>query len=296
MKPPAILEHALRQASLSGGIASIRNLSGGCIHQVLEITLDDGQRVVAKTNNREAKRLFEEEAHGLRALDASKTVLTPQPLTVAADDSSAILLLSFVEPGAAASSAWRRLGADLAALHAADAGARYGFDIDNHIGSTLQPNFWHDDWVEFNAVNRLGFQLDTAMRNHLMTGDEAAMIQSVIERLDQFLPRHPKPALLHGDLWSGNALATSGDRIALIDPACSVGDGWADIAMMKLFGGFPAECFDSYRGAVSGDDQVEDRIVVYQLYHVMNHINIFGRGYVSQAMALAKSLGAWKRA
>ena len=291
MKPPAVVEHALRQASLSSGIASIRNLSGGCIHQVLEITLDGGRRVVAKINSLDAKKLFEEEAHGLRALAATKTVLTPHPLVVAADDSSAILLLSFVEPGAAAPSTWRRLGADLAALHAADAGDRYGFDIDNHIGSTKQPNSWHDDWVQFNAVNRLGFQLDAAMRNDLMTAREASMIQRVIERLDQFIPRHPKPALLHGDLWSGNALPTSDDRISLIDPACSVGDGWADIAMMKLFGGFPSECLGAYRAAVNDHDRIDDRITVYQLYHVLNHVNIFGRGYVSQAMMLARSLG-----
>src|SRR5215470_16842831 len=116
MKQLAIVVHALRQASLSTNVASVRNLSGGCIHQVLEVTLADGLRIVAKINDRDAKNLFEEEAHSLRALAATRTLRTPEPILVTADDSSAILLMQFIEPGAASTCAWRRLGADLADL------------------------------------------------------------------------------------------------------------------------------------------------------------------------------------
>jgi len=108
------------------------------------------------------------------------------------------------------------------------------------------------------------------------------------------IPDRPKPAWLHGDLWSGNALPTTdadgSSRIAVIDPAAYIGDGWADIAMMRLFGGFPAACFHAYEQCVDDDDRIEKRIAVYQLYHVLNHLNLFGRGYAGQALAIADRL------
>src|SRR5690606_7037940 len=113
--------------------------------------------------------------------------------------------------------------------------------------------------------------------------DEAALIQRVIDQLESLIPRKPKPALLHGDLWSGNALPaqdhTGRKRIALIDPAPSIGDGWADIAMMELFGGFPRACCDAYAARNPDQANIRTRIGVYQLYHILNHINIFGRSY-----------------
>lgn len=285
-------EHALREAELTASIVRTRDLSGGCIHQVLSLTLSDGSRIVAKVNRADRLSLFQEEAHGLKALAATSTVLTPHPIIACAHAGTAVLLMTEIETASrsASSAAWRRFGEELAALHIAPAGERYGFEIDNHIGSTLQPNRWCDDWVDFNAVNRLGFQLDLAVQNDLFEPSEARAVQSVIDRLDQFIPRRPKPALLHGDLWSGNALPAAGDRIAMIDPACSIGDGWADIAMMRLFGGFPPICFEAYGHARDDRDQIEERIAVYQLYHVLNHVNIFGRGYAGQALSLAQRL------
>jgi fructosamine-3-kinase len=121
-------------------------------------------------------------------------------------------------------------------------------------------------------------------------------VERVIGRLETLIPQRPKPALLHGDLWSGNALTAvdeaGAQRIAVIDPACSYGDGWADIAMMKLFGGFPSHCLDAYAAEADDRDGLEARLAVYQLYHVLNHVNLFGRSYAGQAMALVAALGA----
>lgn len=282
---------ALKTAGRTQTIIGMRDLSGGCIHRVVALTLDDNSRLVAKINRADQINVFEEEAHGLTALAATQTVLVPQPIITHAHGDTAILLMTAIETtGRGTTEAWRRFGNDLAALHNAPAGGRYGFDIDNHIGSTLQPNSWRDDWVEFKAVNRLGFQLDLAAQNDLLDAAEIRVIQRVIDGLDKLLPRRPKPALLHGDLWSGNALPAANDRIAVIDPACSIGDGWADVAMMQLFGGFPSSCFDSYMANQSDRENVETRIPVYQLYHVLNHVNIFGRGYAGQAMSLAQRL------
>jgi fructosamine-3-kinase len=198
--------------------------------------------------------------------------------------------------GGVGGGAARRRGAELAALHACTdpRGRGYGFDGENHIGTTPQPNSWCADWVEFNAVHRLGHQLRLARDGGSLLAGEAQSFERVIDRLDSLLPRHPRPGLLHGDLWSGNALPTSGGaaggRVALIDPACSFGDGWADIAMMRLFGGFPPACFEAYAAANPDRDGLEERLAVYQLYHLLNHVNIFGRGYAAQALALAARL------
>jgi protein-ribulosamine 3-kinase len=299
---------AVRQALTETGrptaISAIRDLSGGCIHRVIEVTLEGGEKLVAKLNSASNQQLFVEEAHGLRTLAATRrgpvsgpgTVMTPQPLATLVHKNTAVLLMTAIQSPRSSvdQSTWARFGAELAALHQSSAGDRYGFEIDNHIGSTFQPNSWSDDWVDFNAVNRLGFQLETARSQGLLDARDSDRVQSVIDRLDEFIPRRPKPALLHGDLWSGNALPGTGPdgspRIAVIDPACSIGDGWADIAMMRLFGGFPQSCLDAYASNVDDHDDVETRIAMYQLYHVLNHANIFGAGYVEQAMGLAARL------
>jgi len=119
------------------------------------------------------------------------------------------------------------------------------------------------------------------------------LLRRVIERMGDFLPRKPRPALLHGDLWSGNALAArtkDGVRIGVIDPAVYVGDAWADIAMMRMFGGFPPSCLDSYHAATNDTDGVEERVLVYQLYHMLNHLNLFGGGYKGSALGIAHRL------
>ena len=290
------VEQALAEAGFETPIASSRDLSGGCIHRVRELTLADGTRLVAKTNLAQCLGLFQEEADGLAALAATGTVLTPRPLGLGCASGAAVLLMEALAPAEATQATWRTFGRELAALHRAPiAGAPrgYGFHGDNHLGATAQPNGWCDDWVEFNGEHRLGHQLRLAAAGNLLRPDEAALVRGVIEHLERFLPRRPRPSLLHGDLWSGNALParTAGTaRIGVIDPACSIGDGWADIAMMRLFGGFPEGCFEAYAAAVDDHDDLDARIAVYQLYHVLNHVNLFGRGYAQQAMSLARKL------
>jgi protein-ribulosamine 3-kinase len=280
---------ALETAGITAHVRGMQPLSGGCIHVVLRLVLDDSTHVIAKVNSASHASLLQEEADGLIVLATTNTVLVPKPLAVSTADGFTVLLMEQIESASPVSGAWERFAAELASLHLTDVGMRYGFDNDNHLGTTHQPNAWCDDWVEFNAVHRLGHQLRLARSAGLLDRDEARSIERVIEKLDRLIPRKPKPALLHGDLWSGNALP-AGDRIAVIDPAPSIGDGWADIAMMKLFGGFSSECIAQYASFIADRESVPSRILVYQLYHVLNHVNLFGRGYAAQAMSIAAAL------
>lgn len=279
---------------MNSEVIATRDLSGGCIHQVVRIDLADGIQLVAKINSGNMIALFEEEAVSLRMLSETNTVIAPEPLGVMNCDDQAVLLMSAIVPGHATDESWKMFGRELVSLHAVDAGGRYGFDMDNHIGLTPQPNTWCDDWVEFNATYRLGFQVRLARDGGKLNTTESRPVDEIIQRLDHLIPRRPKPALLHGDLWSGNALPTIDEhgrtRIAVIDPATYVGDGWADIAMMKLFGGFAPSCFETYTDASDDREQLESRIDVYQLYHVLNHLNLFGRGYLRQVMELVARL------
>ena len=288
-----ILSAALREVVGPREIRAVHALSGGCIHRVVMVEMGE-ERVVAKIAEEAQHGLLGEEADGLTALRRSGCVRVPDVFGLVQVSGHAVLFMEYLPAAAAGAGTWRAFGEALAHLHAHDAGDAYGFAADNHLGTTPQPNAWCDDWVVFNQRHRLGHQLRLAEEAGLLRGSDAATVRQVIDDLAQWIPRRPKPALLHGDLWSGNVLLTAGNDggacAALIDPACSIGDGWADIAMMRLFGGFPPEAQTAYEMVNRDRDRLESRMLVYQLYHVLNHLNIFGTGYLSQVRTLAGAL------
>lgn len=298
-QPRAHIEHALTQAKPHGEIAALRIISSSDAQRVVEVTLTDQRRLIAKLDaNHERIR---QEALGLRALAGSSTLLVPCAAGPHRHEDQSVLLMDRLETAEhheVGEGCWAEFGRDLALHHQAAHANRYGWNHDNFCGPTPQSNNWCDDWARFNAEQRIGFQADRAARSGLLDAEQRRQIDALIARLPGLLPARPTPALLHGDLWSGNALPVRGEdgrvRIALIDPAVSVGDGWADIAMMRLFGGFPDACFEAYnRHAVSNDAsgaEIERRVLVYQLYHLLNHVNIFGLAYVRQAMSVVRQL------
>lgn len=294
MTDQQILQRILAKADINDTITGKSDLSGGCIHRVCKVTLSDGGSCVVKMNNSKYQHLFAEEAVGLNAINQTQTVLAPKPLCVCTVDDIAALVMTTISDASANDAAWSQFGKELADLHNCDASDRFGFETENHLGLTPQPNDWRHDWVEFNKQQRLGHQLSLAINRNLINRNEQKTVEEVIDRLGEFIPANPKPALIHGDLWSGNALPAEDEhgqnRIAVIDPACYIGDGWADIAMMKLFGGFPNCCYEAYENSVGDHVNIDLRIVVYQLYHVLNHVNLFGRSYMGQAMSLARQL------
>jgi fructosamine-3-kinase len=229
------------------------------------------------------------EADGLRELDAAHALRVPRVLATGVAGAAGFLALEWLEAGPAEEACERRLGAGLAALHAAGA-ARFGWWRDNTIGRTPQANGWCTQWLEFFRERRLGPQLALAGRRGF-AGLLAARGERLLEALPLLLAgHHPQPALLHGDLWGGNWLATRAGEPALFDPAVYYGDRETDLAMTRLFGGFGPAFYQAYETAAPLPPGAALRVDLYNLYHVLNHANLFGGGYARQARDLIDRL------
>jgi len=284
-------------------------VGGGCIHSSWCLQLAGGGRLFAKTNRRDALPLLQAEAEGLAALQAaadSAALVVPEPRAVAAVGDQAVLVLPWLDLGSgrgsggrSGSGGWRGFGAALAALHLrslttatgapadpaiapGEPRARFGWERDNWIGSGPQPNGWHEHWGRFFADWRLAPQLERlALRHGPLRGAE-----ELLERVPAWLERHGAvPCLVHGDLWSGNAALLADGRAALFDPAVYRGDREVDLAMARLFGGFPPEFFAGYEEHWPLPPGHRTRVALYNLYHLLNHANLFGGGYRQQAQA-----------
>lgn len=284
----ALAEAVAAACGLSLKAASLRPVGGGSINTAARLESDAGP-VFLKTNRPDGFEMFAAEAEGLAELAAAGAVRVPRVFGAGVDAGRAWLLLEYLELGPADAACRRRLGTGLAALHRHTA-ERHGWHRDNTIGSTPQPNGPDDDWVRFLAEKRIGFQLDLAGRNgHGRT--LAADGEALLARLGDFFRDYtPVPSLLHGDLWGGNA-AFAGDGAPVIyDPATYYGDRETDLAMAELFGGFPAPFHEGYDAVWPREAGYRTRRELYQLYHVLNHFNLFGGMYRSSAQRLIDGL------
>ncbi len=267
---------------------TMRAVGGGSIHATWRI--GDGRReFFVKTGEPQTNAMFIAEAAGLQALAATDTVRTPAKITGGASDSMAFLVLEALDLAPLDRESGARLGEALARMHRVT-GDSYGWTGDNFIGATPQLNAAHPSWAHFFGDRRLRPQLQRALANGM---DKALVAKGIgiVERLGGiFLEYRPQPSLLHGDLWSGNAGALADGTPALFDPACYRGDRETDIAMAELFGGFPTSFFAAYRAAWPLDIDYERRKPLYNLYHVLNHYNLFGGAYLGQAQRMIDRL------
>lgn len=250
--------------------------AGGSINRAFVLE-GAGVRYFVKLNAASRAAMFEAEAAGLAALAATDTIRVPRAICWGADAGHAWLVLEHLALQPAGD--WRGFGAALAALHRHTA-AHFGWVRDNTIGSTAQPNRQNQDWVVFLREQRLGCQLELALRNgHRTLARDGARL---LERLPVFFSGYqPTPSLLHGDLWSGNAAFLPGGAAVIFDPAVYFGDREADLAMTELFGGFADGFYRAYRTAWPLDDGYRVRKDLYNLYHLLNHLNLFGAGYLA---------------
>lgn len=267
--------------------ASHASVGGGCINQTCSLCGRDGRDFFVKFNAADKHEMFAAEFSGLEAIAATHTVRVPQPVTHGLCGAQSFLVLEHLDLRARGNAA--QLGEQLAAMHRCTA-KQFGLSHDNFLGTTPQPNGWTDDWPTFWREQRLGYQLKLAAKN-----GHGVNLQKSGERLMGALPEFfagyaPQPSLLHGDLWGGNHGYLADGAPVIFDPAAYYGDRECDIAMTELFGGYGADFYAAYRASWPLDAGYAVRRELYNLYHILNHANLFGGGYVRQAEQSMRAL------
>ena len=267
-------------------LRSAQAVGGGCIHRAYKVS-GDGQDWFVKVNDAGRADLFAAEADGLAAL-AQTPLRSPRVICRGVAGGHSFLALEWLTLGAGAPRDYAKLGEQLARLHGIR-GTRFGWRRDNYIGATPQVNAGDDDWTRFFGAARLAPQLVLARKN----GHAAlcAKGEALLEGLPGLLVAHtPAPSLLHGDLWGGNAAFLADGTPVLFDPAVYFGDREADLAMTELFGGFAESFYAAYRAHAPLEAGYRVRKTLYNLYHVINHANLFGGAYAAQAARMMDEL------
>jgi fructosamine-3-kinase len=261
-------------------------VGGGCINRAYVLAGCDGSRWFVKLNHADKLAMFQAEARGLEEIQAARSLRCPAPLCVGASGAESWLVLEYM--ALAGHGSETELGLGLAALHG-HVTRHYGWDRDNTIGATAQSNRQSSDWLEFWREQRLRYQLDLAAVNRLVGRvlDKGERLAASLEGL--FPGYRPAASLLHGDLWGGNVAYAEGSPV-IFDPAVYYGDRETDLAMTELFGGFGTAFYAAYREAAPLDPGYPVRKLLYNLYHVLNHFNLFGGNYAGQAERMIDQL------
>lgn len=268
-------------------------VGGGSIHRAWRVS-GGGRCYFVKVNEAAALEMFHAEADGLAALAAGGLLRVPRIVGTGRTAQEAFLVLEALDLHPLDRDSGARLGERLAALHrvTADEAAGWGWPRDNFIGANPQANDAEPTWALFFARRRLQPQLALAAKHGLPT-DLRTQGERLVERVATFFVSYqPAPSLLHGDLWSGNAARLADGTPVVFDPAVYRGDREADLAMTELFGGFPESFYAAYRAAWPLDAGYETRKTLYNLYHVLNHFNLFGSAYLGEARRMIGRLRA----
>ena len=257
---------------------------GGDANEAYRLILSDGGSLFLKANSISNADFFRAEAEGIAAIKSTKAVRVPDIYAVGTDDGYSFLLMEYIERAYYAPDFWENLGICLANMHMADAsafvpGGKYGFQSDNYIGAGAQKNTPKSGWIEFFSECRLRPQFELASK--YFDDDTIKHASKLLDNLDRYLFEPEKPSLLHGDPWSGNFMTDEKGDPLLIDPAVYVGCNEADIAMTELFGGFDRRFYESYFSVIDQVPGYSDRRDLYNLYHLTNHLNLFGSTYLS---------------
>lgn len=280
------ISHAIGQ---SFRVRKQRAIGGGCINEAYCLE-DDEQRFFIKLNRADKLDMFAAEAEGLGEISATDTLRAPRPICWGESSGRAYLVMEYFQLNGGSHHVSRLGGEQLALLHRTIK-PRFGWHRDNTIGSTPQLNDWDEEWARFWREKRLGYQLQLAAYNGYHSSvlqDRGALLQ---EQLDGFFSSyHPVASLLHGDLWGGNYAVGADNQPLIFDPAVYYGDREADLAMTELFGGFDSEFYAAYNSTWPLDAGYKTRKTLYNLYHILNHLNLFGSGYLGQAERMIQVL------
>lgn len=257
-------------------LLGVKALSGGDINEVYKLDTHKGSLVLKLNDADRYPGMFRAEGHGLETLASARCFRVPKVQHLGSTDGSSYLLMEYVEPGRPGTNFWEDFGRKLAQLHQ-NSQPLFGLEMDNYIGSLPQANKQEETLLKFYVRQRLRPQIEMARE----TGYTLADYETFEARLSALLPEDP-PALLHGDLWSGNYLVDQHSCPVLIDPAVCYGPREMDLAMMRLFGGFPEAVWRSYYQIYPLQDGWEERVPIWQLYYLLVHLNLFGTGYLGQ--------------
>ena len=294
--PPHHTSLAQALVSLYGNSVAITEtdrLSGGDINKAYGLTLNTGAHIFMKANSKANADFFTAEAAGLSAIEATGVIKTPEILCTGTDDGEDVgysfLLLKFIKSAKPRTDYWETFARDLAALHKADTkifelSGKFGFFQNNFIGARAQNNTPSDSWISFFRDNRLAPQFKDA--DSYFTAEDRTKITKLLDHLEDFLIEPNQPSLLHGDLWSGNVMCGPEGKAMLIDPAAYIGHAEADLAMTELFGGFPEKFYDAYHEANPLEPGYENRRDLYNLYQLLNHLNLFGPTYLGPVLSI----------
>ena len=277
----------------STAITGIRPVSGGDINEAFLLSLSEGSRIFLKENTEKNAGFFKAEMTGLSAIRKTGAIQVPEVREAGVIHGRSYLMMEYLEVAPAKKDYWEHFGRQLAGMHKADPseftpGGKYGFFEDNYIGAGRQINEIRDSWIDFFRDCRLEVQFLRAQNYFDASGRKA--MQKLLDHLDRFLIEPSSPSLLHGDLWSGNFVTGPDGYACLIDPAVYAGHYEADLAMTELFGGFAPAFYGAYKEVNGSLPGYPDRREIYNLYHLLNHLNLFGSGYYGAVMRIIRRL------
>jgi len=293
--PPPIrqsVEQALSDLGSSGEVTDAESVAGGCINHGARISTSEGESFFLKWNAHAPPHMFEAEAQGLKALAQYCPVRVPTPM--ARGGGAGVpgwLLMEFIPSGRPRPEYGQVLGQALATLHATGGAGSFGWPRNNYIGPLKQSNTGSDSWADFWARERLQPQLDLARSQGYLTAADGQVMDDLMGVVPKALADvdDTQPAIVHGDLWNGNAYADNRGAPVIIDPAVYAGHGEVDLAMTELFGGFGASFYEAYDDVVPiTDAYYAYRRDLYQLYYLLVHVNLFGGSYVQGSADAAR--------
>ncbi len=271
-------------SELGISLSSEKPLSGGSINQAAVAETGQG-KVVLKWNSPQLSGMFETEAMGLKILsDAGSGLKVPEVIGTGKDESHSWILMEFIPPSRGGAETDRAFGSGLAALHR-NTSSSFGLDHDNYIGRLPQSNSRKPDWLTFFMEERIMPQLKQAVDSGLLPSAESRVEEGLRKSAESLFPVEPA-SLLHGDLWSGNYLYTTGNQAAVIDPAVYYGNREIELAFTGLFGRFPGGFYEAYQESWPLEPGFDERKALYNLYPLLVHVNLFGHGYTGQAQSV----------
>ncbi|MCK5701055.1 MAG: fructosamine kinase family protein [Cyclobacteriaceae bacterium] len=279
----AVLEDAFGK---SIKVKSTAFKSGGCINNALKLITTEGDYFL-KWQSGIPEDMFQKEAEGLRLLLMSGAIKIPKVIAYGKLEGKHYLLMENIESVSPTNDYWENFGISLADMHRNNSAEKYGLDHDNYIGKLHQPNDVNEDWIDFFSRNRLEYQLRLAIENRMVSNSFIDRYRKFYELLPDLLPVD-QPALLHGDMWSGNVLVGNDGKVCLIDPAVYYGHREIELAFTQMFGGFDYDFYTAYTATYPLEPGFEERVSIYNIYPHMVHVNLFGQSYLNGVESVLK--------